>query len=165
MYSLAHAKGEELNIQLASMASQKLHDIAITSNTLGEISLGTWALPNTPPGGGGVSFFQDNGIDVPQHFIVKWKTENGAEHEEEINLNVPEGKERDRYLPHRKRSWIIVLGLTDEGLTYGWVMTDMPKVTKYKIHRLTPYVYGGSRELLIFSNWITSEEADRLSYK
>jgi len=169
MYSLAHSKGEQFSLQMANMSDEKLYDIYIITEEprLGELlgGNGGWIAASQKPGGGGVSFFQDNEVDVPKHFIVKWKTEDGAQHKEELFLDIPEGKERDRYLPHRKRSWIIVLGFTDEGLTYGWVMTDMAKVTKTKIHRLTPYVYGGSRELLIFSNWITSEEADRLSYK
>jgi hypothetical protein len=167
MYSLAHAKGEELNIQLANMSDEKLHDIYIITEEprLGELLAGNggWIAARQKPAGGGVSFTQDNEVDVPKHFIVKWKTPDGLLHKGELRLNIPEGKERNKYMLHRKRSWNIIIGFTEDGVTYGWTMTGRP--TAENQYEPRPVVYGGSRELLIFTNWfLTPEEADSLPY-
>jgi len=166
MYSFAYAKGENLSIQLANMGSHKLDDIVILTDLYGplkKISLGTWIEPKALPGGGGITYVQELKLDVPKHFVVKWRTPDGILHKEELHLNVPEGNERDNYMPHRKRCWNIIIGFTEDGVTYGWTMTECP--TAENQYEPRPVVYGGSRELLIFTNWfLTPDEADSLPF-
>ena len=167
VYSVAHANGENFWLQLANMSNEKVHDIHIITEDprLGELlgGDGGWIAAHRKPAGGGVSFSQDNELDVPKYFLVKWRTPDGVLHEEELHLNVPEGKERDKYMPHRERCWDIIIGFTDKGVTYGWTMTECP--TAKNQYKPRPVVYGGSRELLIFTDWfLTSEEAERLPY-